>query len=67
MRTTKRKLTVKEWRVLQDRTQKEMADALGIHVNTYREYEAHQERITLGMIIAICDVLGIKTTELKLF
>lgn len=63
----KRILTLKEWRMLLDITQEEMAQKLGIHPNTYRRYEIHPEEIRIGTVIRICDVLGIKTSELKIF
>lgn len=63
----KRKWTLKELRVLHGMTQTEMALKVGIHPNTYREYEADISRVRIGTILRICEVLGIKPTEIQLF
>lgn len=63
----KRKWTLKELRVLHGMTQNEMAIKVGIHPNTYREYEADISRVRIGTIMRICEVLGIKPTEIQLF
>lgn len=63
----KKQLTLKEWRLLNDMTQPEMAMKVGLHPNTYRAYEADITKVRVGTIIHICDVLGIKTSELKIF
>ena len=48
-------------------TQAELATKLNIHVNTYREYEKCAAKITIGMLVRICDALEIKVEDLKLF
>ena len=63
----KRKWTLKELRVLNGLTQTEMAIKVGIHPNTYREYEADISRVRIGTILRICEVLKIKPTEIQLF
>lgn len=65
--TLRRKLTLRELRVLYGLTQAEMAEKCGIHPNTYREYESDISKVRIGTILRICDVLGIKPTEIKLF
>lgn len=63
----RRKWTLKELRVLNGMTQTEMALKVGIHPNTYREYEADISRVRIGTILRICEVLKIKPTEIQLF
>lgn len=63
----KRKWTLKELRVLNGLTQTEMAEKVGIHPNTYREYETDISRVRIGTILRICEVLSIKPTEIQLF
>lgn len=48
-------------------TQTEMAEKVGIHPNTYREYETDISRVRIGTILRICEVLSIKPTEIQLF
>ena len=50
-----------------DMTQAEVADKLNIHVNTYRLYEKCAAKITIGMLVRICDALDIKVEDIKLF
>ena len=64
---TKRQLTIKEWRKILNLSQADVADKLNIHLNTYREYEAHQDRIRIGTLIKFCNALGIKISEVKIF
>lgn len=37
-------LTVRQWRRAKDITQEQMAESLGIHVNTYQNWEELQRR-----------------------
>ena len=43
-------LTVRQWRAVRGKTQKEMAELLGVHVNTYQKWERDPK------IIDICHV-----------
>ena len=32
-------LTVRQWRAVREKTQREMAELLGVHINTYQKWE----------------------------
>ena len=51
-------LTVKQLRLVKEKTQKSCAKAIGVHVNTYREMEKHPENFTIQQAVALCDFLG---------
>lgn len=63
----RRKWTLKELRVLNGLTPTEMAEQCGLHPNTYREYEADISRVRIGTILRMCEVLGVKPSEIRMF
>lgn len=52
-------LTLKEWRRAKGITQQTMADALGVHVNTYAALEKEPERFKVGQAQILSDMLGV--------
>lgn len=50
-------LTLKQARLLKDKSQEQMAQLLGIHVQTYRKLEENPENVTIGQAKLICNVL----------
>lgn len=52
------KLTLKQWRLIKGKTLKDMADACGVHPNTYMRYEADPAKIPLGIAGKIAAELG---------
>jgi DNA-binding XRE family transcriptional regulator len=50
-------LTLRQWRLLKEITQQEMADKIGVHVNTYAAWEQHPERIEIQYCQKIADAL----------
>ena len=52
------KLTVKQLRLVKEQTQESCANALGVHVNTYRNLEEHPERFTIQQAVTLCNFLG---------
>ena len=52
------KLTVKQLRLVKEQTQESCANALGVHVNTYRNLEEHPERFTIQQAVTLCKFLG---------
>jgi DNA-binding XRE family transcriptional regulator len=51
-------LTLKQWRMIKDLTQQEIADKIGVHVNTYAAWEQNPERIELQYCKKIAEALG---------
>ena len=41
------KLTLKQARMMREKTQQDMANFLGVHLNTYQRLEQNQELITI--------------------
>lgn len=41
------KLTLKQARMMREKTQQDMANFLGVHLNTYQKLEQNQELITI--------------------
>ena len=56
--------TLREARRLREKTQNEMARALGISRATYITLELHPGRITIDQAKKICDFLGLKKEEI---
>lgn len=52
-------LTLKQARVLQDKTQEQMAAVLGVHVQTYRKLEENPENITIKQAKIISSFLKV--------
>ena len=53
------KLTLAEWRRAKNYSQKQLAEAVGVHVNTIIRWEASPEKINLGDAMKIVDFLNL--------
>lgn len=53
------KLNVKQTRLVKEQTQEACANAIGIHVNTYRNLEEHPEKFTVLQAVKLCKFLGV--------
>lgn len=60
------KLTLKEWRGARGISQQEMADACGVHVNTYRSWEEDPINIKINHVFTITKVLKITLDDIIL-
>lgn len=58
------KLTLEEWRRVKNISQNQMADLLGIHVNTYRAWEEDPEKIRLSKAVLIAEKLDISMDDI---
>lgn len=56
-------LTVKAWRKAKDITQEQMADFLGVHVNTYINWENNPQKMSIENGIKICEFLEVDFDE----
>lgn len=52
-------LTVREWRRVREISQENMAQSLGIHVNTYQLWEKNPEKIPISKAMEIASLLNV--------
>ena len=60
------KLTLKQARLLSEKSQKNMAEAIGVHIQTYRKMEEKPESITVYQAKKISEILKLSVDELFL-
>ena len=58
------KLTLGQARKAREFTQEEMAQELGVHVDTYRTLEKNPGRITVDQMRVICNKLKMKSDDI---
>lgn len=56
--------TIKEIRLAKEISKESMANICGVHVNTYTNWEEHQEKIPVGKMLKICEVLNTDINQL---
>lgn len=57
-------LTLKEWRRIKNISQEEMANACGVHVNTYRAWEESPGDIKLSNATKLSERLGVPMSDI---
>lgn len=57
-------LTIRQWRRVQEITQEQMAEKLGIHINTYQNWEEAPEKISIGKAIEIAKIFGVSLNDI---
>lgn len=57
-------LTVRQWRRLKDYTQANMAEKLGIHINTYQNWEDHPEKISIENAVKLSEIFDVTLNEI---
>lgn len=58
-------MTVRALRRAKDISQTDMADRLGVHVNTYQNWEKEPEKITISNAVKIAEILGVSMNEIE--
>lgn len=58
------RLTLREWRNAKEITKKKMADACGIHENTYAKWEEDPKKIPIGQAFVIARTLGVDIDQI---
>lgn len=58
------KLTLKQRRLINDFTQEEMANKIGVHINTYRNWEEEPSKISIEKAKKIASALNISINEI---
>ena len=56
--------TLKSARVFRNLTQQELADKLGVHVNTYSDWEKHPENLRIKTAQKIAEILEISAGDI---
>lgn len=56
--------TVRAWRRAKEISQEDMAVRLGIHVNTYQNWEAEPEKISIGNAKKIAEIFGVSLDDI---
>lgn len=51
--------TLRQWRRVREISQEDMARRLGIHVNTYRLWEEHPDKIKMAEALQCSEILGV--------
>lgn len=59
------KHTLREWRRLKEMSQKELADKVGVHVNTIIKWEEHPERMSVKHAYAASEALGVPFDDIS--
>ena len=57
-------ISMKQARVGIDKTMQEMADALGVHVQTYSRMEKHPEDVSIKQAIEFAKLVGIPVSDI---
>lgn len=58
------KLTVKQHRLIREISQEEMAEKVGVHVQTYRAWEENPEKISIAKAKKIAIAFGISINDI---
>lgn len=58
------KLTLKQARLLSDLTQKEVAEILGVHVQTYMKWERNPEDMSVGTAKQLSKIFNVDFEEI---
>lgn len=57
-------LTLKKARLVNEKTQQQMADALGVYIDTYRKMEENPEKVTIENAKKIAKFLNLSVNEI---
>ena len=57
-------LTLKQTRLVKGKTQEEMAEKLGVHVQTYRKLEENPDGATISQAKVISSFLGVSYDDI---
>lgn len=59
-----RQLTMKQARIGVDLTQQDVADKMGVHVQTYQRMEAHPEDVTIKQANEFAKIVGLRFEDI---
>lgn len=52
-------MSIRQIRRAKEISMQEMADFLGVHVNTYSEWEKNPQKMSVGIAFSVCDKLEV--------
>lgn len=58
------KLTVRQWRMAREISQNTMAELLGVHINTYINWEKNPENISIKYALMIAKIFAVKLDDI---
>ena len=58
-------LTMKQARIGIEATQQEIADKLGVHVQTYARMEKHPEDMTIKQALMFAEIVGLQISDIS--
>lgn len=58
-------LTMKQARIGIDATQQEIADKMGVHVQTYARMEKHPEDLTIKQATQFANIVGLSISDIS--
>ena len=58
-------LTLREWRNAKEISQSALAQALGVHVNTYSAWEKDPDKMPLGAAVRAAYILGVPFSDIN--
>ena len=56
--------TVRAWRRAKEISQYDMAEMLGVHVNTYQNWENEPDKISIGNAKKIAEIFGLSLDDI---
>lgn len=57
-------LTIRQWRRAKEITQEQMAEKLGVHVNTYQNWEESPGKISVTKAVQIAEIFGVTLDDI---
>ena len=57
-------ITMKQARVGIDATQQDIADKMGVHVQTYARMEKHPEDVTISQAVKFAEIVGLSVSDI---
>lgn len=57
-------LTLRQWRIAKEITQQGMADMLGVHVNTYQNWEEAPDKISITNAVKIAKIFNLTIDDI---
>lgn len=58
-------LTVREWRRVKELSQESVAKSLGVHVNTYQNWEQDPGKISIEKAFELAKIFGVSLNEIS--